>query len=347
MTLRDFFILYPDATVDIMTPGGYVRLDPQQIKGVLAGRDATGGIQGLWDHVTTTPAAELLSQSIHECDFGDGIYHITTGQEPVDAPSYFREKYGSAMMDGIAKRRLDENLASYRESLMNLPVPELISPEKVREMATFYDLYDSFKDMPQCDVVMEYEKPLSLMTGLMRFNPDEPVMSQEAFDAMWIPLCEDHGITDDEGYAKDPRFYDFEMRCMLPSQKQEQASRSPRTNTEVLREKLDAGYKAFEDDMLAKGGRAILENSAEVYANQLVYDELYGGSYPEEMLDYLLRYQNPLEVVRDQWMAEKSGADGDMWHVLWTVSDKQAAEADYELDPLYMPAEPDADQQMG
>lgn len=348
MTLRDFLILYPDAMVDMMTPGGYVRLNPQQIKRVLEGNCVIGN-PGTHGHDMVTTSDDLLSQSIHECTWGeDGIYRLTTGHEPVEAPSYFSEKYGSAMMDGIAKQRLDENLASYRESLMCLSVPELIKPEKIREIATFYDLYDTFKDMPQCDVVMEYIEPLSLMTSLMRHDPNELVMSQQAFDDMWIPLCEDHGITDDEGYAKDPRFYDFEMRCMLPSQIQEQASRRPRTSLQVLCDKLDAGHKAFMESMIEKGPQSVFDNAIEIHAERQINDYLRSGDFPDETMDYLLRFKNPLQVVLDKWVFRSDLALTDcMDEALCSVMDDEDTRLHYELDPMYLPADPNANQQMG
>lgn len=107
---------------------------------------------------------------------------------------------------------------------------------------------------------------------------------------------------------------------------------------EALREKLDRNWNAYlsELDQLSKS--VLIGKSDEITAARFVYNELYGGQYPEDYMEYLLRFQNPLEVVRDQWISEQTVDFSDeMNHALWSLMDKGDAERDYELDPEYAP----------
>ena len=108
----------------------------------------------------------------------------------------------------------------------------------------------------------------------------------------------------------------------------------------MLRNKLEANYHAYIRQLQATPADNLIEQAAEIAAAKLVFKELHDGGYSPEDLEYLLRFQNPLEVVRDQWMNEQNvPLDEDMKHVLWMLSDKRAAEQDYELDEAFLPPE--------
>lgn len=83
----------------------------------------------------------------------------------------------------------------------------------------------------------------------------------------------------------------------------------------------------------------------EIDATKTAYNEIYSGDYHDEALEYLLRFENPLEVVRDIWMSEICHSDRreEMAHVLWTIHNYQSAEQDYDLDPGW---QPDQEQQI-
>lgn len=58
----------------------------------------------------------------------------------------------------------------------------------------------------------------------------------------------------------------------------------------------------------------------------------------EEEMAYLLRFKDPLEVLADYWN-DRTGMslteDEEVGHVLWEITDRQVAEADYEMEPEY------------
>lgn len=109
-----------------------------------------------------------------------------------------------------------------------------------------------------------------------------------------------------------------------------------------LLEKLEANYISFMREWLELEPLQLIEKAEEIAATKLVYSELKDGGYSMDYLEYLLRFKNPLEVVRDKWIEENSSEmvhDDDMIHVLWSIADKQDAEQDYEMDEAYHPPE--------
>lgn len=106
-----------------------------------------------------------------------------------------------------------------------------------------------------------------------------------------------------------------------------------------LREKLDKNMDLFRKNWWQRTPSVLVGIAKEIAATQISYNELYGGSYPEDYMEYLLRFENPLEVVRDQWISEQTvDLSDEMNHALWTLMDKGDAERDYALDPEYKPS---------
>ena len=106
-----------------------------------------------------------------------------------------------------------------------------------------------------------------------------------------------------------------------------------------LREKLDRNWAALQANWYALSPSEIVGKAEEINASRLAYNELFSGwAYSEDKLEYLLRFENPLEVVRDKWIEEQCLPDisGEMNHVLLSVMDKQDAGQDYALDEDYM-----------
>ena len=105
---------------------------------------------------------------------------------------------------------------------------------------------------------------------------------------------------------------------------------------EALREKLDKNNDAYYKELLQCSPSVLNDRAQEIAANSLAYNELYGGGYSIDHMEYLLRFENPLEVMRDQWLNEQNVShDEEMSHVLWNIADKGDAEQDYELDEAF------------
>lgn len=76
MTVREFIERHPNATMDMMTPGGYVTITPEIATGLPRGEDAASH-PGTNEHWAKVTAEELLSQEITQC------------REHPEIPNYF------------------------------------------------------------------------------------------------------------------------------------------------------------------------------------------------------------------------------------------------------------------
>lgn len=75
VTIRKFIEQHPNATLDLMTPGGYVYLTPERTQLLLCGQSLKAH-PGSPEYSMDIPAEELLKQEICEATFSEGIWHI-------------------------------------------------------------------------------------------------------------------------------------------------------------------------------------------------------------------------------------------------------------------------------
>ncbi|WP_312645494.1 hypothetical protein [Hydrogenoanaerobacterium sp.] len=106
----------------------------------------------------------------------------------------------------------------------------------------------------------------------------------------------------------------------------------------LLRKKLDNSMALYQKEWQQKPASDLVDMASEIAAAKFVYGELSGGRYSHEYMEYLLRFENPLEVVRDQWISEQTvDFSEELTHALWTLWDKGESESEYTLDPEYAP----------
>ena len=72
-----------------------------------------------------------------------------------------------------------------------------------------------------------------------------------------------------------------------------------------LKERLRANYEAYIRTLQAELPPDLIDQAAEIAAAKLVYQELQENGCPREFVDYLLRFENPLEMVRDMYLREQ------------------------------------------
>ena len=102
----------------------------------------------------------------------------------------------------------------------------------------------------------------------------------------------------------------------------------------ALRARLDQNYKDFIDGLQGKTTSELIALAPEITAARQVHEELLGACDEDDM-EFLLRFDNPLEVVRGYWESEITGYDhsGEMGHMLREIRDKEL----YSKDQLAMP----------
>ena len=110
---------------------------------------------------------------------------------------------------------------------------------------------------------------------------------------------------------------------------------------QAFEEKLGRNYAQFVMEWLTLQPTELIEKAEEIAATKLMV-ELLPETGSTEQMEYLLRFTNPLEVVRDKWIEENGSEmvpDDDMGHALWSITDSQYAEQEYELDKDFLPPE--------
>ncbi|MEY8259680.1 hypothetical protein AALA80_04965 [Oscillospiraceae bacterium 50-60] len=89
-----------------------------------------------------------------------------------------------------------------------------------------------------------------------------------------------------------------------------------------LAKKVEAAWMAYESAMLQRPARSIFAKAGEIDATRTCFEELAlnAKAYPDNLLEHLLRFENPLETVREQWMREQNvDCSGAFRHALWSL----------------------------
>ena len=93
---------------------------------------------------------------------------------------------------------------------------------------------------------------------------------------------------------------------------------------DTLKKRLDENYTAFIESLQEKTVSELIAMAPEITAAQQLHTELLDACDDEDM-EFLLRFDDPLEVVRGYWESEITGYDhsGEMGHMLWEIRDRE------------------------
>ena len=99
-----------------------------------------------------------------------------------------------------------------------------------------------------------------------------------------------------------------------------------------LKERLKANYETYIQQLRQKPAEDLIEMATEIAAAKIIYEELSKGEGYGEYTDYLLQFENPLEVMRENWQ----GSEGyalymELDHMLFVMQDKQIGVGDYPM----------------
>lgn len=86
-----------------------------------------------------------------------------------------------------------------------------------------------------------------------------------------------------------------------------------------LSEKVDAAWGAYVDELLQLSPSVLISRADEIAAASYCCDQLKSGAYPADYLEYLLRFDDPLTVMRDQWLEDRPDWDEAFEHTLWSL----------------------------
>ena len=109
----------------------------------------------------------------------------------------------------------------------------------------------------------------------------------------------------------------------------------------LLRRKLQVNYEAYMRLLNSQSPPSLIEQAAEIAAAKKVYDLTMDGSIAidPETLGYLLRFDNPLAVLRDQYIDSIDfDLDTDIKSITGYIAEKDVAEwGKHELDAEHQP----------
>ena len=92
---------------------------------------------------------------------------------------------------------------------------------------------------------------------------------------------------------------------------------------DALKKRLDENYTAFIESLQNKTVSELITMAPEITAARMLHEELLDACDKDDV-EFLLRFDDPLEVVRGYWESELTGYDhsGEMGHMLWEIRDK-------------------------
>ena len=97
--------------------------------------------------------------------------------------------------------------------------------------------------------------------------------------------------------------------------------------SELLQARLDQNYRDYLAQLREKPFDEIIKLAPEITAAQQLCGELLNACDDDDM-EFLLRFDDPLEVVRGYWESEITGYShkGEMGHMLWEIQDRELYE---------------------
>ena len=104
---------------------------------------------------------------------------------------------------------------------------------------------------------------------------------------------------------------------------------------ETLRRKTELRWSEYEAETLRTPAAELFSRAGEIAIAQFCHEQLteYLDCYAIEDLEYLLRFEDPLAVVRDQWASrQECDPSHEFKQMLADLQDEQTLEQDYPLD---------------
>ena len=89
-----------------------------------------------------------------------------------------------------------------------------------------------------------------------------------------------------------------------------------------LAKKVETAWMAYESAMLQRPARSIFAKASEIDATRTCFEELTlnAKAYPDELLEHLLRFDDPLKAMREQWMQELNVDCSEAFrHAMWSL----------------------------
>ena len=86
MIVQEMLIKYPQASFDMMTPGGFVFLTPEAARELLSGKSVIGH-PGVSESARVVTADELLNQEVFSSEYSNNVWHILSDFQQMEQES--------------------------------------------------------------------------------------------------------------------------------------------------------------------------------------------------------------------------------------------------------------------
>ena len=86
MIVQEMLIKYPQASFDMMTPGGFVFLTPEAARELLSGKSVIGH-PGVSESARVVTADELLNQEVIQVSCSNNVWHILSDFPQIEQDS--------------------------------------------------------------------------------------------------------------------------------------------------------------------------------------------------------------------------------------------------------------------
>lgn len=194
MLLQEFIKKYPDESLAMMTPGGYVSLTPKQA-GELLSRKSVMAHPGDPEYAIKMDAEELLSLKILNIQRRDHVCHML-----MDYPEGEELSAGQREVEGLQemekerklKERIKANYEAYIQQLKQKPASDLI--EMAAEIAAARIVYEEITMVggysEYADYLLQFENPLEAILDQWTVDQSE---QHEDLDFLLCYMAEEGG----------------------------------------------------------------------------------------------------------------------------------------------------------
>ncbi len=88
-----------------------------------------------------------------------------------------------------------------------------------------------------------------------------------------------------------------------------------------LSQKVDDSWNTYVEGLLKLTPAELIDRAEEISATRICRDQLKTGKFAQHQLEHLLRFDDPLMVMRGQWMAEPTDHYDAFEYELWALWD--------------------------
>lgn len=112
--------------------------------------------------------------------------------------------------------------------------------------------------------------------------------------------------------------------------------------------KMERNYDNFVSGWRELSSNDLIERAGEIAVTKDIWHSIRDGSWDVDYCEYLMRFENPLEVVRDYCFEQQvqKGEAIDVGSAGWNLLDKRGLEETYPLDENYSPPDQSAGMKM-